>query len=94
MLYGLLIAAPVAGWLHASASGLGVNVFGWFALPDMVPRNAELSELFRQWHRALVTILAAMIVLHVAAAFRHALILRDGVMARMLPQKSGRRKSR
>lgn len=92
LLYALLIAAPIAGWLHASASGLGVNVFGWFALPDVVARSAEMSELFRELHSLLVKMLAIVIVLHIAAALRHALILKDDVMTRMLPWKTGKRK--
>lgn len=93
VMYGLLIAAPIAGWMHASASGLGVNVFGWFVLPDIVARSTQLSDWFHQLHSVLVTMLAVVIVLHIAAALRHALILRDGVMARMLPWKTGKRSS-
>ena len=93
LLYGLLIAAPLAGWLHASASGLGVSVFGWFVLPDMVAKNAALSEWFHELHVVLVLMLAVVAAVHIAAALRHALILHDGIMLRMLPRTKDRRKS-
>ncbi len=86
LLYALLIAAPVAGWVHADAAGLGINVFGLFTLPDLVAKNPELSERFHDVHVALVTTLAVLLILHIAAALRHAL-LRDGVFGRMLPWK-------
>lgn len=86
LLYVLLIAAPVAGWLHASAAGLGVNFFGWFALPDLVDKNAALSEFFHAAHATLVWTLATLLALHIGGALRHALWLRDGVFQRMLPQ--------
>lgn len=94
LLYALLILAPVAGWMHASAAGLGVNVFGWFALPHVVPRDPGLAELFHDTHRALVWTLTALVVLHVAAALNHAFVLRDGVVARMLPWKGTTRSKR
>lgn len=90
-LYVLLIATPLAGWAHASASGFGVNVFGWFALPDVVARDRDTSEWFRVVHGGLVTVLAAVVVVHIAAALRHALILKDEVMSRMLPRNAGRK---
>lgn len=85
LLYFLLLTAPVAGWLHASAAGLGASFFGWFSLPAPVGKNAALAEIFHGTHSILVKSLAVVIVLHVAAALRHALLLRDGVMGRMLP---------
>ncbi len=83
--YLLLLLAPLAGWLHASAAGLSVNWFGLFLVPDLVGKDRTLAALFRAVHVGLVALLAALIALHVAAALRHALVLRDGVLHRMLP---------
>lgn len=90
LLYILLVLAPLAGWLYASAAGLSVNWFGVVQVPDLLPRNTELSELFRQTHRIFVALLALLLVAHVGAALRHALVLRDGVLYRMLPWKPWR----
>ena len=83
----LLVLAPLAGWLHASAAGLSVNWFGVVQVPDLLPKNPELSDLFKQTHRICVALLALLLLGHVGAALRHAFVLRDGVLRRMLPWK-------
>lgn len=87
LLYALLILAPLAGWLFASASGLSVNWFGLVRVPDLVAKDPQLAPLFKAAHKLLVALLALLVTLHVAAALRHALMRRDGVMHRMLPWK-------
>jgi cytochrome b561 len=92
LIYCLLVLAPLTGWLHASAAGLSVNWFGLFQVPDLVPRSRGTSELFKQAHQTLVVMLAALVAGHVAAALRHALVLRDAVMRRMLPWNRRRKR--
>lgn len=84
MLYLLLLAAPVTGWLQASALGLGINVFGLFTLPELMQKNPALAETFGMWHTIIVYTLAGLIVLHVAAALRH-VTRGDELAHRMLP---------
>ena len=88
LLYVLLVLAPLAGWLHASAAGLSVNWFGLVLVPDLLPKNPELSNLFKQTHRICVALLALLLVGHIGTALRHALVLHDGVLHRMLPWNS------
>ena len=85
LLYLLLILAPLAGWLYASAAGLSVNWFGLFEVPDLVAKDRALAVVFKATHIGLVALLALLIALHMGAALRHAFLLRDGVMDRMLP---------
>jgi cytochrome b561 len=87
LLYLLLVLAPLAGWLHASAAGLSVNWFGLIQVPDLIAKDPGLAEVFKQLHRVLVALLALLIVGHIGAALRHALWLRDGVAHRMFPWK-------
>lgn len=87
LLYLLLILAPLAGWLYASAAGLSVNWFGLILVPDLIAKDPGLAEVFKQLHRALVALLALLIAGHIGAALRHALWLRDGIVHRMLPWK-------
>jgi cytochrome b561 len=91
LLYALLVLAPLTGWLHASAAGLSVNWFGLVQLPDLVERSPELSRLFKAAHQTCIVLLAILLLGHAGAALWHAFILRDGVLHRMLPWKSGRR---
>lgn len=87
LLYLVLILAPLAGWLYASAAGLSMNWFGLFEVPDLVGKDRALATVFRSLHIGLASLLALLIAVHVGAALRHALWLRDGVIYRMLPWK-------
>ncbi|MDX1442740.1 MAG: cytochrome b [Gammaproteobacteria bacterium] len=93
LLYGLLVAAPIAGWLTASAAGLGVSWFGVFTVPALIEKTPGLVDTFEAWHEGLVFALALTVLLHVGAAIWHAWH-RDGVMSRMLPWHSNRSDSR
>ena len=90
LLYLLLLLAPLAGWMHASAAGLSVNWFGLFQVPDLVSKQPELSDLLKAVHKGCVALLALLLLGHVGAALRHALVLRDGIAHRMLPWKPRR----
>jgi len=70
--------------------GLSANWFGLFQVPDLVSKDRELAALFKALHIGLVALLAALVALHVGAACGHELLLRDGVMRRMLPWKPRR----
>ena len=92
LLYALLVLAPLAGWMHASAAGLSVNWFGLFQVPDLLPKEPELGEFLKVVHRSCVVLLAILLLCHVGGAVRHAVVLRDGVMHRMLPWQPRRTK--
>lgn len=94
-LYVLMIALPVTGWLMASASPFNDPdaypmqirnmVFGLFEMPDPYPAgDAALSKWFGRLHEACALALAGLLTVHVAAALKHHLINRDGVLVRML----------
>ena len=82
-LYGLLIAMPVTGWLMSSASNYPVSWFNLVQLPDLVAANEASADRLESVHETLASVLAALAGLHVLAAFKHALIDRDGLLARM-----------
>jgi cytochrome b561 len=85
MLYLIILLAMLAGWLYASAAGLSVNWFGLVLVPDLIAKNTAIAPLFRELHHALVALLVLVLIAHIGAALRHALVLRDDVMQRMLP---------
>lgn len=85
LLYALLILAPLAGWLLASASGLSVDWFGLIRVPDLIGKSPQLVAPLKLAHKGLVALLVIVLVPHVVAALRHALARKDGVMHRMLP---------
>ena len=84
-LYLLLFAQPLTGWMMTSARGFPVSWFGFFQLPDFVPKNHALYDAMKGTHDALALALYAIVFLHVAAALKHHFLLKDDVLRRMLP---------
>jgi cytochrome b561 len=91
LLYVLLIVQPIIGYWANSAYGASVNFFGLFNIPPIVETNQPLSEQLFAIHRVLGLSIAALAVVHIGAALQHFIILRDGVLQRMLPQAFGGR---
>ena len=85
MLYALLFAMPLSGWMMSSARGFPVSWFGFFQLPDLVPKSKPLYEALLTTHDTLAWVLGAVVLLHVAGALKHHFVLRDDVLRRMTP---------
>lgn len=84
--YVLLIALPLSGWAFLSnpARPRPVSWFGLFDLP-LLPVDSGIAHLAREAHEWLGWVMLALVVIHIAAALRHQFVLRDTVLARMLP---------
>lgn len=78
-LYALMIAIPIAGWIGSAATGLDVILFGHWTLPRIAPVSESWENAAFALHRILTRTLAALVLLHVAAA----LTRRDGTLGRM-----------
>ncbi len=85
LLYVLMFAVPLSGYFYSLSAGVPVVYFGLVELPVLIERNDELKPLLKGLHFWLNMTLAASVALHVAAALKHQLIDRDGVLKRMLP---------
>ena len=85
LLYLLMFAIPVSGWLFSSASGYSVKYFGVIPLPDLVGKDKALAEILESVHGLLAWSLAVIVVAHVGGALQHHLFHRDDTLARMLP---------
>ncbi|MFH2210692.1 MAG: cytochrome b [Pseudomonadota bacterium] len=85
VLYLLLFAIPLSGWLMSSAKGFQTVYLGVLPLPDLIGKDKALGDLLREVHEVLNMTLLVMLLAHVAAALRHHFIERDGILARMLP---------
>lgn len=85
LLYVLMVAIPLSGWLMSSAKGYQTVLFGVLPLPDLLAKDKELGDLLATAHRFLNFAMAGLVLVHVGAAIKHHRIDRDGVMQRMLP---------
>ena len=83
LLYVLIVAIPLSGWLMSSAKGFQTVWFGVLPLPDLVEKNRELGDLLSTVHQALNYTLLALVILHVGAALKHHIIERRPFMQRM-----------
>ncbi|MGB4333835.1 MAG: cytochrome b [Chromatiaceae bacterium] len=82
LLYLVLLAQPIVGWLATAAGGYPVQLFAW-TLPGLIAKDPALSEKLFQLHGVLGWTLLALLALHIGAALMHWLVKRDGVMRRM-----------
>ncbi len=87
LLYALLVAIPVSGWLFSAASGVQVVYLGVLPLPNPIGKDREAARWLLLTHQTLNFTLAATVTIHVAAAVWHGFVARDGVLARMLPRR-------
>ncbi|MCL4469855.1 MAG: cytochrome b [Gammaproteobacteria bacterium] len=85
LLYLLLFAIPLSGWLMSSAKGFQTVYFGVLPLPDLIGKDKALGDALQEVHEMLNYGLLALVSAHVAAALKHQFIDRDGILARMLP---------
>ncbi len=85
LLYLLIFAMPLTGWLMSSAKAYGVSWFNLFAFPDLVGRSERVYETMHSLHEWLFAALVTVALLHVAGALKHHFIDRNNVLRRMLP---------
>ena len=94
LLYFLIIAIPLSGWLLASSSPLGLptNYFHLFSWPNLwflseLPRAQKMAlrDNFDNVHVFLAWSAIVLIPIHVGGALYHHFIRRDDILKRMLP---------
>lgn len=85
LLYALLVALPLTGWVINSAANIPFRIFWLVPLPAVVAPNEGLADLFRWIHGGLALTLVLVVCVHVGAALRHHFSLNDRVLVRMLP---------
>ncbi len=86
-MYGLLVAQPLVGWGMLSAARYPIVLFGSVHLPFILPHHALLYAILRMAHTILAYLLFLTILAHVGAILFHTLIVRDGMLFRMVPWK-------
>ena len=88
LLYALFFAVPLSGWAYSSAAGFPVVYFGVLPLPDWVSPDKALAARLVTVHAVLAYGLAAIVVVHVAAALKHGFEEPVGYLQRMLSSRA------
>jgi len=87
LLYVLMFAIPLSGWLYDSASGLRpFKLFGLVEMPKLVAPSEQSAQLSHAIHEWGFWLLILVVLAHAGAALYHHLHQRDATLARMLPQ--------
>ncbi len=85
LLYVLILAVPVSGWLMSSAKGVQTVYLGIVPLPDLLDKSKELGDALTVVHKVLNFSLGVLVITHLTAALKHHFVDRDEVLGRMIP---------
>jgi cytochrome b561 len=88
LLYALVLATTMTGWIFASERGWSVSLFSAVPLPMLPTEGSLIANAIGNWHGTMEWALLLVICAHVAAATAHTFIFRDQIMQRMLPEKT------
>jgi cytochrome b561 len=85
LLYALMICLPLVGWGMLSAGNYPIVMFGPVHLPPILPAHPMLYAVLRKTHTALAFLLFFTFLAHLTAVLFHTLVIRDGLLSRMVP---------
>lgn len=88
LLYLLVFAIMVSGYLISTADGRGIDVFALFSLPSLGELFNNQADIAGAIHKYLAYGLITLVVLHALAALKHHFINKDKTLVRMLNSKS------
>lgn len=83
LFYLLFMLVPISGYLVSTAHGAGIDMFGMFEIPALLPAEKGREDSAGEIHEFLAFSLLALIILHIAGALKHKIIDKDGTMKRM-----------
>ena len=83
LFYLAMVLITVAGYLASSFSKYGPKLFG-LPMPQLGWDDASIRAPLVQAHAVLALVFAVLIVIHIAAALKHLVVDKDGVVQRML----------
>lgn len=84
LLYVLMFAQPISGWLRSSYGGHAVEMFG-LKIPALVGKDKAMEHFFHEAHEVLAFALITAFFLHVGAGLYHHFVRKDDVLRRMSP---------
>jgi len=88
LLYLLMIALMLTGYLISTADGRAIEVFGLFEIPAMSISFENQEDIAGDIHWGIAWSLMTMVVLHSLAAIKHQLVNKDGTLMKMIRPKA------
>jgi cytochrome b561 len=85
LLYALLVTIPATAIIGAFLEGHPVTFLGLGALGPLGPLSHSLGQMITDLHTQLGSFIVWVAGLHAAAALFHHFVMRDRVLASMLP---------
>lgn len=86
--YVMVFILVVSGYLISTAKGQGVDVFGLFEIPALLPDDKDRGELAGKIHEYLGLGFMLLVAVHGLAALVHHFFMKDRTLKRMLGLKS------
>lgn len=83
LLYFLLFAIMLSGYLISTADNRPIEVFGWFAIPATITSLPNQEDIAGWTHLILASTLIGLALLHAVAALKHHFIDRDRTLMRI-----------
>ena len=83
LLYVCMVAMPLSGYLASNFSKHGIKFFNQFPLPPWGPDDKDVYAVLNGTHDVLGLVFSLLVAAHILAALHHALVARDGMLARM-----------
>lgn len=83
VLYVLMLAVPVTGYVITTSAGQGVSVFGLFNVPAVLPQSEAVRDVATAIHYYFSYGAIALIVGHAGAALKHHFVDKDDTLIRM-----------
>lgn len=84
LLYLVMIAMPLSGFLASMFGGYGVDVFGWIQIDGFQNVDRQLSRTFLELHEDVFWVaLQVLVFLHIAAALYHQFVMKDNILSRI-----------
>jgi cytochrome b561 len=84
LLYLLLLAIMVSGYLISTADNRSIEVFGWFSIPATITSIPNQADIAGWVHLILASSVIGLALLHAMAALKHHFIDRDRTLKRIL----------
>lgn len=85
LLYAIMLAMPLTGYVTVAARGAAMPVFGLFEIPSLTGRDIALHQNAEGVHVILFFLLIAAFAAHVLGALKHVIFDKENVLVRIRP---------